>query len=212
MNYKAEEYYNKIGNSKVICVDFDNTICLDEWPYIGPIIPGAFEVLNALQKAGHKLILFTQRNYKYPVCCKSLFDIYTDPTYNGTRYLNGNPISINYLKNINFHTLDYSEIDLIEPVIKLCEDNGIKFYSVNENPLWDKIIDDHSRKIYMDYTIDDHAVGIKKLPVVNKFGEKCQIVDWFELDRWCMNECLYKDSAFKYGYHDYLKEINNIAK
>ena len=195
MKYRADEYYNKIEDSKVICIDFDNTICLDEWPYIGPVIPGAFKVLNALQDAGHKLILFTQRNEKYPVCCKSLIDIYIDSSFNTTRYVFGYPISINNItKNeIKFHNLDNLSIDLITPVIKLCEDNGIKFYSINENLLWDKIVNDHSRKIYGDYFIDDHNVGMKYNIIENKFGEKCRVCDWEFIDEWFVNEGLYKE-------------------
>lgn len=47
INFGADRYNKIIKKSKIICVDFDNTVCLDEWPFIGPIIPGAIEVLNA---------------------------------------------------------------------------------------------------------------------------------------------------------------------
>lgn len=47
INFGADRYCKIIKKSKIICVDFDNTVCLDEWPFIGPIIPGAIEVLNA---------------------------------------------------------------------------------------------------------------------------------------------------------------------
>ena len=36
--YWADRYYNKLNGKKVICIDFDNSVCLDEWPYIGPVI------------------------------------------------------------------------------------------------------------------------------------------------------------------------------
>lgn len=47
INFGADRYNKIIKKSKIICVDFDNTVCLDECPFIGPIIPGAIEVLNA---------------------------------------------------------------------------------------------------------------------------------------------------------------------
>ena len=33
----------------VIGIDFDNTICIDEWPEIGALIPGAIETIKELQ-------------------------------------------------------------------------------------------------------------------------------------------------------------------
>ena len=185
MKYSAEKYYNELNGAKVICVDFDNTICLDEWPYIGPIIPGAKEVLNRLKEAGHKLILYTQRDYNYPICCKEL---------------------VEYSKN----TGELTTVDLLYPALSVCENNNIDFDDINRNGQWESTTQDLSRKIYMDYLIDDHVIGIKRLEVTNKFGEKCKIVDWFEIDRWCMNEGLYKDSAFKCSYHDYMQQIKFI--
>lgn len=44
-----------------ICVDFDGTCTTHEYPFIGADI-GAVEVLKALVKKGHKLIIFTMRS------------------------------------------------------------------------------------------------------------------------------------------------------
>lgn len=42
----------------IISVDFDGTICENGyWPEIGPMIPGAHTALQALRKAGHKIII-----------------------------------------------------------------------------------------------------------------------------------------------------------
>ena len=41
----------------VFAIDFDNTVCLDEWPEIGPLFEDAVKVLNELSKNGHHLIL-----------------------------------------------------------------------------------------------------------------------------------------------------------
>ncbi len=192
-NFGADEYYKRLKASKVICVDFDNTICLDEWPEVGPVIPGAIEVLKALQKAGHKLILFTQRNHHYPICCESLKQLYND-----------NP-NIIFEKNG-----DDVRLDILTPALEICRKNGIEFWDVNSNAEWEELTDDKSRKIYMDYIIDDHSVGIKHLKITNRFGETCRVIDWFSIDRWCVDEELYKDCAIKLSYLDYIKEIRKI--
>ena len=45
-----------------IAVDFDGTIVEHQYPKIGNELPFAFETLRALQKKGHKLILWTYRS------------------------------------------------------------------------------------------------------------------------------------------------------
>lgn len=45
----------------LIAVDFDGTIVEHQFPAIGQPMPGAFEVMRALQQAGHKLVLSTCR-------------------------------------------------------------------------------------------------------------------------------------------------------
>jgi hypothetical protein len=52
-------------DSKVIAVDFDGTIVEHEYPRIGKEMLFAFATLKALQKKGHKLILWTFRDGKY---------------------------------------------------------------------------------------------------------------------------------------------------
>ncbi|MBA2613420.1 MAG: hydrolase [Bacteroidetes bacterium] len=49
------------GDSKVIAVDFDGTIVEHKHPAIGKEMLFAFATLKALQKKGHKLILWTIR-------------------------------------------------------------------------------------------------------------------------------------------------------
>ena len=193
MEYSSEKYYKELNGKKVICVDFDNTVCLDEWPYIGPLIPGAKEVLNKLQESGHKLILYTQRHYFYPICCKEL-EIYN-----------------NSEENSIYKHYD-NTVDLLTPALSVCEYNGIVFDDINENQEWELETKDYSRKVFMDYLVDDHVMGTERLEVINKFGEVCKIVDWFKIDRWCMGEGLYKDSAFSISYNDYLNSIKMISK
>jgi hydroxymethylpyrimidine pyrophosphatase-like HAD family hydrolase len=48
-------------NSKIIAVDFDGTIVEHEYPAIGKEMLFAFDTLKALQKKGHRLILWTFR-------------------------------------------------------------------------------------------------------------------------------------------------------
>lgn len=50
------------SDSKVIAVDFDGTIVEHAYPRIGKEMLFAFQTLKALQKKGHKLILWTIRD------------------------------------------------------------------------------------------------------------------------------------------------------
>ncbi len=50
------------NEGKVIAVDFDGTIVEHAYPKIGPEMLFAFDTLKALQKKGHKLILWTFRD------------------------------------------------------------------------------------------------------------------------------------------------------
>ena len=43
----------------ILAIDFDGTLVEHAYPKIGKEIPHAFETLEALQKAGHRLILWT---------------------------------------------------------------------------------------------------------------------------------------------------------
>lgn len=47
-----------------IAVDFDGTIVEHKYPKIGRALPFAIEVLRALQKKGHQIILWTYRTDK----------------------------------------------------------------------------------------------------------------------------------------------------
>jgi len=170
--YGTDKYYKILGKSKNICLDFDNTICLDEWPYIGPIIPGAIEVVKKLQYEGHKLSLYTQRSYMYPICCKDLYKYSIDK----------------YGMNMGF-------VDILTPAIKVFTDNGIKLDWINCNGLWEECTNDNSRKVYADYFIDDHSVGMKYIIIENKFGEKCKVCDWKYIDEWFVQEGLYKNKV-----------------
>ena len=46
----------------ILAIDFDGTLVEHAYPKIGKEIPHAFETLEALQKAGHRLILWTYRD------------------------------------------------------------------------------------------------------------------------------------------------------
>lgn len=50
---------------KIIAVDFDGTIVEHKYPNVGEEMMFAFDTLKALQKKGHKLILWTFRTGKY---------------------------------------------------------------------------------------------------------------------------------------------------
>lgn len=59
MSQKQEMISNK---SKTIAVDFDGTIVEHAYPRIGKEMLFAFDTLKALQRKGHKLILWTFRD------------------------------------------------------------------------------------------------------------------------------------------------------
>jgi len=44
-----------------LAIDFDGTVVRDNYPLIGPELPGAIQTLKELQSQGHKLILWTCR-------------------------------------------------------------------------------------------------------------------------------------------------------
>lgn len=46
----------------IIAIDFDGTIVEHKYPAIGPERPFAFDTLKALQKKGHRLIMWTHRS------------------------------------------------------------------------------------------------------------------------------------------------------
>ena len=192
INFGADRYNKIIKKSKIICVDFDNTVCLDEWPFVGPIIPGAIEVLMALEKAGHKLILYTQRNSHYPICCKELYEYSI----------------INHYIN---------EVDILTPAINIFKENDIKLFDINANTLWENETNDNSRKVFMDYLIDDHVIGTKRYLCKNSNGEICKIVNWWEIDKFCIEEGLYEtpvlNMTHKEFYNNYIKKFcNNVSE
>ena len=49
----------------ILAIDFDGTICENNFPKIGKEIPYSIQVLKLLKKEGHKLILWTCRNEQY---------------------------------------------------------------------------------------------------------------------------------------------------
>lgn len=51
-------------NSFVICVDFDGTVVTHDYPRIGEPCPGALDTLFALDRANHRIILWTMRSGK----------------------------------------------------------------------------------------------------------------------------------------------------
>lgn len=49
-------------NSLIIAIDFDGTCVEHDYPSVGMEVEGAVEVLRALNRKGHRLILFTMRS------------------------------------------------------------------------------------------------------------------------------------------------------
>ena len=184
MEYSSDKYYKELNGKKVICVDFDNTVCLDEWPYIGPVIKDAIKVLKELQKNGHRLILFTQRTAYYPICCKELQEM-----------IDNNKLPIRYRDLASGYSI--KTIDILSDAMKVFEYKHIELEDVNMNIRWEGSTHDDSRKVFADYYIDDHNVGMKYKIVENKFGEKCKVCDWRFIDEWFVSEGLYNERVFK---------------
>jgi hypothetical protein len=171
----SELYFKNHIDNKVILVDFDNTICVDEWPNIGELIPGALDVLKKLQDNGHTLILYTQRSNNFPICCDEL-----------RKYANDH----HELVNNNC-------VDILTPVINFIKERGVEFDYINENKDWETITGDDSRKVFNDFVIDDHNLGINYNEVLNSNNELCKIVDWKYIDKQCVELGLYNEVIFK---------------
>ena len=168
----TEKYYHELGGSKVIGFDFDNTCVVDEWPYVGPTIEGAAEVLREILANGHELILFTQRQKHYPECCPEL-SVYAD----------------------EFGYNDDGTIDLLTPAVDWFNTNVASdmLFGINSNLMWEKYTTDQGRKIYMDLLIDDHNVGMRYKTVKNRFGDNCKTVDWKFVDKWLVDAGIYNN-------------------
>lgn len=114
----------------IIAVDFDGTIVAHAYPDIGRDNPNAIRVLQALQAAGIKLILWTMRSGKQ-----------------------------------------------LDEAVAYCENNGIIFWGVNENP--DQIVWTDSPKAYAPIYIDDAALGC---PTIYDRGTDRNMVNWRDVE------------------------------
>lgn len=61
-----------------VAVDFDSTVVKDKWPWKGEDVPGAEETLKKLVKAGHRLILLTQREHLQQGSCPDVLQVALD--------------------------------------------------------------------------------------------------------------------------------------
>lgn len=53
------------GVPKIICVDFDSTICASTYPGLGPVKPGAKEAMKRLQDLGYHVVISSCRTCKH---------------------------------------------------------------------------------------------------------------------------------------------------
>jgi hypothetical protein len=107
-------------DSKVIAVDFDGTIVEHAYPRIGSEMMFAFATLKALQKKGHKLILWTFRD--------------GDTLLEAVEYCRSNGIEF-YAVNKNYPEEQY-DLSLSR---KINADIFIDDRNVGGFPGWDKI-------------------------------------------------------------------------
>ena len=168
------DYFKSLEDKKVILLDYDGTMVIESWPYIGDILPGCIEVINELIKNGHKIIFYTQRNSRYLLTCQRLLDFYNEfPCYQE-------------------ETQEGREcVDILTPAKQQLIENGITFWDTNRNYHWEWCTGDNGRKIFCDYIIDDHCVGMKYNVYINKYGEQVKCCDWKFIDQWFVNEGLY---------------------
>ena len=178
----AQKYYDSLKGGKVIAVDFDNTVCLDEWPEVGSLFEDAIKVLKELVNNGHYLILYTQRSKKYPICCPELQQFIKDYPER------------EFISDLGF---SHNEADILTDACKVFVDNNIKLWDINRNWGWEQTTGDDSRKLFADYFIDDHNVGMQYKIIVNKNGESCKACDWDFIDDWFVKEGLYKNKVLK---------------
>ena len=164
----AQQYYDKLNSGKVIAVDFDNTVCLDEWPEVGPLFKDAIKVLQELIKNGHKLIIYTQRSTRYPICCPELEQFIKD--YPERDHVNDTGFVLKH------------EADILTDAINIFKNNDVKLWDINCNSL-------------SDYFIDDHNVGMQYKIIINKNEESCKACDWNFIDDWFVKEGLYKNKV-----------------
>ena len=190
----SELYFKNHIDNKVILVDFDNTICVDEWPNIGELIPGALDVIKKLQDNGHTLILYTQRSVEFPVCNPKLVEYMskyprlvskTDSTYDFHSTNNVKKIERQYY------------VDIITPVIEYLTNLGLDFKYINCNEEWETITGDTSRKLFNNYIIDDHSICMKHNIIINSKGKECKTCDWKYIDKQCVELGLYNEFIFK---------------
>lgn len=172
----VESYFKDLNGKKTILLDFDSTCVVEEWPFVGELLPGCIKVLTKLQEEGHKLIFCTQRNLKYPFTHPRLNEFSKEYPYYKDEDENGHPY-----------------IDILTICKQLLYDNGIKFWDINRNYHWEWCTSDIGRKIFSDYIIDDHCVGMKYIIRENRYGEKVKCCDWKFIDQWLVNEGLYKE-------------------
>ena len=86
---------------KIIAVDFDGTLCHNEWPNIGPPNLALLKYLRIMRSRGYKLILNTMREGemldKAVAWCKEHgleFDAVNDNLPEMVKFFNGNPRKI----------------------------------------------------------------------------------------------------------------------
>ena len=73
-----------------------------------------------------------------------------------------------------------------------CSDLSIRGYDdINGNKEWEILTGDTSRKVFNDFVIDDHNLGMHYNEVLNSNNELCKIVDWKSIDKTCKKIGLY---------------------
>jgi hypothetical protein len=135
----------------IIAVDFDGTCVTHEFPKIGGTVPGAVEVLRALNRAGAKLIIWTIRSDQS--------EISNDPNAELRMAI----------------PVEESTVEYLKAACRWFDTHGIKIYGANCNHQqkeWSS-----SPKAYAHIYIDDAAIGC---PLIH-FEHERPFVNWDEV-------------------------------
>jgi len=93
----------------IIAVDYDGTICSDNYPDVGDFLPGAVETLKSLAAEGHELVLWTcrrgepaQRAYRHCLDAGIPFKYMNEGMYEGELHQYKKLFADMYIDNRNF--------------------------------------------------------------------------------------------------------------
>ena len=116
---------------KVICIDFDGTLCGIDYPRIGPIKTGAKEAMQLLRKQGWYIIISSCRS-----CSFNWSEYYGDTPVN---HASERPVHQEMIKWLDDNQIPYDEID-DGTKGKVSADLYVDDRAIEFNNNWDEIM------------------------------------------------------------------------